>query len=472
MGDADFQAELPWSFVGAASLLVGPRCPTGAACCGAGLTTGKAGGWVDPNLLSMVGIASTGEGGSVERGFHLRWFTNLFPPEAIPRDRCIIEDFLKPGSPPSLIFDNTLPKRANPLPLGRSTSGSLPCPNPAKTDSSSEKKKDGINHNVPPAFLIYRREHYPHFDYTLQVDGAMLRSLTSTFGPPLAPGLRLSIEQIKLKELLVSLPKSELRRYGITLEDALRLAGERQAQRLAIEFTQLNGIGARTVHFVRVTFTETSGSPQPPSPIMVAGYDEDGDEEPVRRTIVKWTRTRSGSWVAIVRYVQSHYHKIEILAENIKPFEVALSFMDEDLRTTDPDATPRPGEWILLASVPFITAFQTWEAAKSELFPHEIVNRYLDFSGNGTWSERLDLKYKHLFPEMQRVFLRMGYAQIRNLTFLDDTCAGRPTSIKYKPPILLSILVWDPIIASMLQSAIRRHSRPAQSAPTGDWQLL
>src|SRR5260221_14458761 len=51
--------------------------------------TTVAGSRVDPEALSMIGIAAT-EGGNIDLGYHLRWFCDLpFPAEVFP-DRDIL----------------------------------------------------------------------------------------------------------------------------------------------------------------------------------------------------------------------------------------------------------------------------------------------------------------------------------------------------------------------------------------------
>jgi hypothetical protein len=365
-------------------------------------TDGAGGGRVDPELLSMAGIAATQADG-IERGYHLRWFCDLpFPEEAFPEKK-LLEDFLKSSSPKPLAF------------VGRA--------------EGSVKGKD-TNPGVPWAFTLYRRAHYEHYDYKIVFAE---RSFPSGSRRVAISNVVFALEDVRLPEHLSQSP-AEVRSA---------MAGIRNGQSLRITFQQPHGKGTRPVHFVKLTMQSSERRPR----FVVRSYSREKDE-PAREEIARWQSER-GNAIAIVRYTQGHYTSLELVGERMPDIALEYSYMDEDLLIAGTNKKKRP-PWQVIARVPFITAFRTWEAARSFFFRYPVANRYVDLEGAGAdWSSRLNFKYLPLFPQLQQAFLRLREAQLLNETHVPATSDDPVQVVESDPRFMYQFWSLDPIVATL-----------------------
>lgn len=427
---------------------------------------GRAGTWVDPRLLSMVGIAAD-SGASIEQGYHLRWFADMrFPEDAFPSQDAI-NNFLKADELTRLVF-----------PENSDSSGSK---------NTSEKSKD-INEGVPSAFFIYRRPHYEHYDYAVNITKSTLRRLRRGQQNEPAQGVQLSLSYISLQEFYKNIPEDVLNRSGYSRNSYNQVEGE------ALTITFLHGsvdtgwLGpifttqpenpitpidshtserdlliwpwrslqfdkrkmdreSRVIHFMRLKLITNSISH--PRPTAVLGYGENL-VEPVREEWLRWKRISDGRWEANINFAQGHYQWIKIVGDNIKPFNLEYSFMDEDTLLAPDQDNPQEGQWVLVESIPFITSFQTWAAAKSSFFRHEFKNRYIDFSGTGVptdWEGKLDYKYEPLFTKLLQNFLRLRLAFQQR--YLNEVGGSSLLGADFEPQLFYQMWSMDPIIASL-----------------------
>lgn len=356
--------------------------------------------WVDPRLLSMTGIAAN-VNDSIEAGFHLRWFVNLqmlpdtaFPHAAFPDDPELIEQFV---SPTQRDPDN-------------------PSPDPESIYDMAGVSPDW---QPSPAFYIYRREHYPHYDNQFDVT----------------------------EELL-----AELRQAGEVLVDSIqmRFKAGKDEETIIVKFLQ-QGNSPRTVHFLWIEMDSHAKFDRPR--VFLAGY-ADEDTEPNRKMVMKWEPNSSMSipWKINTTLEQGHYDELHLTTKSHRPFTLRFSYMDEDTKLANDPNQPEPGDWIRIAEIPFFTKFRSWQEAKAELFPHTIRNRYLDFSGDNIENDpnsKLDIKYGPLFKKLQQAFIRTKHIRNQNKEYLSDSVESSLAGIEYQPEFFVQLWSLDPNIATL-----------------------
>jgi radical SAM protein with 4Fe4S-binding SPASM domain len=406
-----------------------------------------AGTWVDPSLLSMVGITAN-QNDSVEEGYHLRWFTGErldFPPEAFPSNLDQIADFVTASKPEALNFDTSSGKSGG-----------------KDSQKNDKDKKDGQNQSVPPAFFLYRRPHYPHYDHGFKLwddklMDEMVHSLTTSGKWDTGVrGVRLSLESRSpwknpSAEKRYRLPDQFEWPIPSSSVPLPNWAAAISTQVLVVSFRHPNSTThARPFHFLAL---EVSTSVFGITRNLVLEAYADGDPEPVRTINLSWEKQGQSTYAASVNFDQGHMDVLKLVGWNKHKFELKFSFMDEDTTIASSQHDPKPGEWILINSIPFITRFQTWEGAKENLLRHQIKNRYLDFSGQGIpgdSSGRLDVKYQPLFARLQQAFVRLHYGTLLNKPFLMQSGKTNLAELRYKPHFFLQFWSMDPIIATLL----------------------
>ncbi len=423
---------------------------------------GIAGTWINPELLSMVGIEAAADE-SIEEGYHLRWFANLqYPRDAFPNSP-EIQPYLDSEDRPILAIDD-------------------------QHRITGVASSDGLNHVIPPAFHIYRRPHYETCPENFRVDRSLLTRLRFSSVQEPASGIRIARETTSRREYYERVPHNEWERRKAVPESVISGAGNRTAEVITIWFlegdsgldrdrrrdpgSQSPGSidpvapnlqvqwpnialarsvlplqrNPRAVHCLRVTARHRAASYPPPT--LLLGY-ADSLSEPVREHWLNWQRSAGGGWVAEARFNEGHYHWIKLISPDRQAFDIEYGFMDQDLTVAADPEDPQPGEWVLVKSIPFITRFQNWSAAKTELFQHAMRSRFLDFAkpGNNGWESRLDYKYRDLFNELQDMFLRMRlcfehpYIHIAQRADLLDA--------KFEAKLFHQLWSMDPIIASL-----------------------
>lgn len=399
-----------------------------------------AGAWVDPLLLSMVGIAA-GQNDSIEEGYHLRWFTGErldFPPEAFPSRIDQVQGFVTASEPEALEFE--WPAKGK------------------RVEGDKKNGKQGFNRSVPPGFFLYRRPHYPHFDHTLQLTDEMIRSL-STNGKADSgfSSVKLSLEtRSAWKDPKTMKRYRQPGPYEWPIESSsIQLphwAARESTQVLVVAFRHPSSSKQRRpVHRFELQVSSWSlfGNPRE---LVLEAY-ADGDPEPVQTVNLAWEKRGWVRYTATASFVQGHVDLLKVVGWKKHEVTLRFSFMDEDTKIASDEKNPKDGEWVLINSIPFITFFQTWERAKEELFRHQIKNRYLDFSGPripGDSSGKLDVKYRPLFRRLQQAFVRLRYAALLNKSFLTQSGGSSLTELRYKPYFFFQFWCMDPVIATLL----------------------
>lgn len=447
----------------------------------------RAGTWVDPDLLSMVGIETTA-GDTIEAGYHLRWFCDLgYPAEAFPTDDSVLDSFVMGNGTERLEFDNVEsavtvdePPERRTEEEGRADEDTEPTRSgliaAAEARSLESLRDDVVNNGVPPAFLLYRRPHHEHYDHRRRIDEARLR-IARRGDPSQGDGLELHVGPARLEDVFRDAPDSLWKQHfpaasvGATRRRGLEWARDEEGEVLRISFVQPNGEGPRAVHFLR--FDIRVESSRRPAPLVLLGY-EGVDWDPVRRHWVEWERrwidddswwTGPAVWAAQVRFVRGHYRSIELVTEKdrLEPFSLAFSYMDEDTEVADNPDDPAPGEWVPVDAVPFITALRTWDAARNVRLRHPTSNRYVDFDGldlPDDAGDPLNFKYERLFPRIQQAFLRLRYAQRHNIPVLEAVAERHGTTkLRSRPKLWYRLWALDPIVATLVGEKYTDHPR-------------
>lgn len=434
-----------------------------------------AAGAVDPERLTMIAIES-GSTDSIEQGYHLRWFSDLpIPENAAPHDVELLKSFLPPNSRKPLVFDShagttnaiewkpgkilKIDESGRIVPRLEDNRQPLDTAQPDTSKPESDLQKPGINPGVPPAFLIYRRVHQTSWTapHKILLDRSLLLQARQENIEPI-PGVRCSVEKIDMGTTLENEPDWLWEDGGLNPTTVRALLTDKQGHVLKIEFFQPSDV-PRAVHRLEL-FSKGSGTASP----VLRGYGEDPDEA-VRRTLVPWS---NWSQIKTVNWVQGHYYRLDLIAEEFDTVEMHFGYMDEDTYVASNPDKPDPGEWVLIAALPFITSFQRWSDAKSEFFRHPLKNRYIDFGGPRSaddWSLRLDDKYGPLFMEFQRVLLRIRLADMLGVRYLDEPIGIALAGAKYDPREIFHLWSMDPLAASLLSLRFVDNVGPRSSNP-------
>jgi hypothetical protein len=406
----------------------------------------RAAGYALPNALATAAIFSDGaDTNSVEKGYHLRVFSDLrFPDAAFPADREALREFT----------DASAKELMEPFIVAQSTKKQKPLVIRGQSTGDPQKPGDATN-RVPPMFLVYRRKHYPHFDRSLQLPQQILRRLRDNPGRvrtiervevsmrrmPLGPYLKDAPLNI-IASFLPGVPTNQLR------QRANELPSTRQIELLEIRFPRpFPGIPRRVVHNVDVEAVVASAA----SAAVLEGYVDD-DPKPIQRLLLRSRNTTAGPR-GIGQFVQGHYESLSVVAERLVACTLKYSYMAEDTVVAADRDSARGAEWQLLDTLPFITRFQTWDSAKAELFRHTPANRYLDFTAPEVGTDvlrKLHAKYAHLFQLMQQVFVRMHRARIEGTPFLEATPDRTLRMLRYEPHVFFEMWCMDPNIARLM----------------------
>ena len=370
-----------------------------------GQTTSAATGTrVDPEVLSMAGIAASGKQ-DLDAGYHLRWFCAApLPEQAFPAGPAL-GAYLSHADPGPLEFTGGE--------AGDSLAGS------------------GINPKVPWAYFLYRRPHYEHFDRSLLLPAG---TLTSS-GPSTAvvSDVLCSLDQLAAQEALA--------RSSRAARAALAGLTSLLVLRFAFQQSPGQGSGTRAVHYLRLTLKASGSAPR----LVLRMYARE-DDAPAREVVVTW-RAEAGGWSASLKYTEGHYTSLELVGDRVPSVALDFSYMDEDLLGSGSKERPA---WELIAKIPFITAFRTWEAARSRVFRNPLANRYIDLDGAGAdWRSRLDFKYQPLFRKLQQAFLRLRQAELLGVTLLAEPSGNPVHVVESDPRFMFEFWSLDPNIAAL-----------------------
>ena len=386
-----------------------------------------AGTGVNSDLLSMVGITE-GPGGTIEEGFHLRWFlgSDLEPPsEAFPSDQELVDRFVNTEDSKDLKFG---PGQSN-----------------------------GINTSVPPAFFLYCRSHFD----PLRIDSPILEFNKFLFW-----------ELPDNKEEIQSLQDEGTADTSIP---GVRIMYKKQGNdsELSIEFPTVS----HSVDFQIIV----QGDPMGSDPVLKGFLKE--NTEPMfveKKPWVVWGQYRPVRLFFRVDNMRGGFHNLKFLwsgAPNIHNISALFSYMNSDTQIAKDPENPAPGEWVRIQTIPFITSFQNWNTARDATFTYPIKNRYLGFAAPDLNDQKmkLDVKYGHVFGELQKAFLRLKHTHTTEHNVFKQEGGTSLTSFQYEPFLLLQLWLLDPIMAMLLShkfSDVPGDHNPSSPQPNNAYDYM
>ena len=351
------------------------------------------GTWVDPSLLSMIGIEEVEER-SIEAGFHLRWFTGEdleFPLEAFPSNWNLIEQFVNTENLDELVFE--------------------------------EGNEKGRNTLVPPAFQIYRRNHYWNSE-----DRIMRGCKEFILNPE-------QLEKLNNGGTVFSNP----------LSANVTFSKNRDVPEIIFKFE-------KPVHVLGFL----AGLTQKVEPTLESFARE--SQGPIFKKKLEAKKFTQGPWLIREALTQGHMDWAKVALPGFNELIVGLGlyycFMEDDRYMASNLTDPQPWAWVPVKSIPFITYFQNWEVAKEYHFSHPMKNRYLDFAGSGfepeRFSQNLEQKYSHIFKYLQKAFLRFRQDRSFGINLLRQVGGKSLTSFDTDPFLFYNFWALDPIMATLL----------------------
>lgn len=321
----------------------------------------------------------------------------------------------------------------------------------------------------PPAFHIFRREHYSNYEHKASVPSENIIGLLSGATPGdvfYIDGIKVSVERGPEKEyslgqrFVVGVLKFLSGLATGFMNTYIRWAYEND--KIIIKFP-------RTIHLLKLTHQSSAKN-------KVEFYADD-DDESVRLEELGSTP---------LEIDQGHYDKLVFSLGASMSLDIDYTYMDEDANRQ----RNKPGEWNHIDSTWFITRFLSWSEAKDHCFPPRYLanmkNRYIDFDcpNADTNDKKLDLKYGSRLPDgsmpPKSLFERLleMFRELRNYSSLpkkSDLLQGIE-EITFDPYELIQVMSIDPLIATLLgicYSDVKDVSQiPPDSEKSYDYMVL